>query len=252
MAYIRKRGSKWYYTIEIGDGANRKRKEVPGGSTRQEAEAAYARALVSLEVNGGYVERTKKTVAEFFTEWLSDDVSINTHKNTSRSYRSIFENHIRPAIGDRKLRSIRPQMLQQLLNDAKQNGLARSTVSSICAVLKKAFVYASDFCECIPKNPAQNIKVPKYTAPPKEIKTFTAKHLATIFRQFPAGHQFFLPPRSLLSYGRTAWRVLRPHMARCRLRCTGNRYSENGHCRRRRGNPKRSQDFPQPQNNPLR
>ena len=31
----------------------------------------------------------------------------------------IFENHIRPAIGDRKLRSIRPQMLQQLLNDVK-------------------------------------------------------------------------------------------------------------------------------------
>ena len=193
MAYIRKRGSKWYYTIEIGSGETRKRKEVPGGSTRQEAEAAYARALVSLEVNGGYVEPTKKTVAEFFTEWLSDDVSINTHKNTSRSYRSIFENHIRPAIGDRKLRSIRPQMLQQILNDAKQSGLARSTVSSICAVLKKAFVYASDFCECIPKNPAQNIKVPKYTAPPKEIKTFTAEHLATIFRQFPAGHQFFLP-----------------------------------------------------------
>lgn len=135
MAYIRKRGAKWYYTIEIGS-ETRKRKEVPGGATRQEAEAAYARALVSLEVNSGYVEPTKKTVAEFFAEWLSDDVSINTHKNTVRSYRSIFENHIRPAIGDRKLRSIRPQMLQQLLNDVKQNGLARSTVSSICAVLK--------------------------------------------------------------------------------------------------------------------
>ena len=118
MAYIRKRGAKWYYTIEIGS-ETRKRKEVPDGATRQEAEAAYARALVSLEVNGGYVEPTKKTVAEFFAEWLSDDVSINTHKNTARSYRSIFENHIRPAIGDCKLRSIRPQMLQQLLNDVK-------------------------------------------------------------------------------------------------------------------------------------
>ena len=87
MAYIRKRGAKWYYTIEIGS-KTRKRKEVPGGATRQEAEAAYARALVSLEVNGGYVEPMKKTVAEFFAEWLSDDVSINTHKNTVRSYRS--------------------------------------------------------------------------------------------------------------------------------------------------------------------
>lgn len=193
MAYIRKRGTKWYYTIEIGDGANRKRKEVPGGSTRQEAEAAYARALVSMEANGGYVEPTKKTVSEFFAEWLADDVTVNTHKNTARSYRSIFETHIRPAIGERKLRTIRPQALQQILNDAKQRGLARSTVSSICAVLKKAFVYASDFCEYIPKNPAQNIKVPKYTAPPKEVKAFTTEQIAAIFRQFPVGHQFYLP-----------------------------------------------------------
>lgn len=118
MAYIRKRGTKWYYTIEIGS-KTRKRKEVPGGATRQEAEAAYARALVSLEVNGGYVEPTKKTVAEFFAERLSDDVGINTHQNTVRSYRPIFENHIRPSIGDRKLHSIRPQMFQQLLNDVK-------------------------------------------------------------------------------------------------------------------------------------
>lgn len=193
MAYIRKRGSRWYYTIEIGDGETRKRKEVPGGSTRQEAEAAYARALVSMEINGGYIEPTKKTVAEFFAEWLADDIGVNAHKNTLRSYRSIFDNHIRPVLGDRKLRSIRPQTLQQLLNDAKQNGLARSTVSSICAVLKKAFVYAADFCEYIPKNPAQNIKVPKYTAPPKEIKTFSPDQLAVIFRRFPPGHSFFLP-----------------------------------------------------------
>ena len=65
--------------------------QAQGSSWRRytpEAEAAYARALVSLEVNGGYVEPTKKTVAEFFAEWLSDDVSINTHKNTVRSYRS--------------------------------------------------------------------------------------------------------------------------------------------------------------------
>ena len=34
MAYIRKRGAKWYYTIEIGSETH-KRKEVPGGATRQ-------------------------------------------------------------------------------------------------------------------------------------------------------------------------------------------------------------------------
>ena len=38
MAYFRKRGKKWYFTIEIGEGKNRKRKEMAGGRTKAEAE----------------------------------------------------------------------------------------------------------------------------------------------------------------------------------------------------------------------
>ena len=34
MAYLRKRGSKWYYSIEVGTGAQRKRVERVGGRTK--------------------------------------------------------------------------------------------------------------------------------------------------------------------------------------------------------------------------
>ena len=73
MPYLRKRGKKWYYTIEISTtGGKRRRKEVAGGLTKAEAAAAYARAVVALQGSGEYLEPTKKTVSEFFSEWLDE------------------------------------------------------------------------------------------------------------------------------------------------------------------------------------
>lgn len=192
MAYFRKRGNKWYFTIEIGTGSKRQRKELAGGRTKAEAQAAYAKAVVDLNTNGEYIEPTKKTLDQFAPEWLAEH-SKNVKSNTIKSYTSIYKTHISPAIGERQLRSIRPTALQGLLNDKKLEGLAESTVSSIMAVLKKMFIYASDFCEYIPKNPAQNIKMPSYVSAPKEVQTFSAEQIQIIFDSFPQGHQFYLP-----------------------------------------------------------
>ena len=193
MAYFRKRGKKWYFTIEIGEGKNRKRKEMAGGRTKAEAEAAYARALVSLDVNGGaFLEPTKMTVEDFSKEFLADH-GRNVHANTIKSYKSIYKNHIAPAIGTLKLRDIKARTLQNILNDKKEAGLSRATVSSIHAVIKAMFIYASDFCEYIERNPAQNLHIPKYTEPPKVVHSFTPEQVAEIFETFPRGHQYFLP-----------------------------------------------------------
>lgn len=173
MAYFRKRGKKWYFTVEIGEGKNRKRKEMAGGRTKAEAAAAYARALVSLDVNGGaFLEPTKMTVEDFSKEFLADH-GRNVHANTIKSYKSIYKNHIAPAIGTLKLRDIKARTLQNILNDKKEAGLSRATVSSIHAVIKAMFIYASDFCEYIERNPAQNLHIPKYTEPPKVVHSFT-------------------------------------------------------------------------------
>lgn len=192
MSYVRKKGNRWYFTIEIGEGGKRKRKELAGGKTKAEAEAAYARALVELQVNGAYIEPTKKTLDEFAREFFADN-SRGVQANTLKSYRSIYDNHIAPALGSHKLRTIKPRTLQNLLNDKKQAGYARSTVSSIHTVLKRMFVYAADFCEYIPRDPAQNIYVPKYIQPPQEVYSFSQQQVAEIFRKFPQGHQFYLP-----------------------------------------------------------
>lgn len=42
MSFFRKRGKKWYYTIELESGGTRKRIERVGGRTKAEAEKARA------------------------------------------------------------------------------------------------------------------------------------------------------------------------------------------------------------------
>ena len=193
MPYCRKRGKKWYYTIEIGEGSARKKKEVPGGRTKAEAEKAYAVAMAKLQEEGFYTEPSKITVDEFFTEWLANDVAVNTHINTHKSYSSIYRNHIKPTLGGHQLRLIRPKTLQNLLNDKKAEGLAESTLGSLRTIFKRAFVYACDICEYIPRNPAQNIRVPNVIKEKKVVLTFTPQQIDFLFQKFPPGHQFFLP-----------------------------------------------------------
>ncbi|MGP1470913.1 MAG: tyrosine-type recombinase/integrase [Schwartzia sp. (in: firmicutes)] len=193
MAFIRKRGKKWYYTIEIGSGENRKRVERPGGFTKAEAEKAWRAAMVEMDHTGQYHPPTEMTVDQFFASWFSDCIDHQARMNTARSYHSLYKTHIQPALGDMKLRLITARRLQNLLTYCKAAGRARSTVSSVAAVLKLAFSYAVNFCEVLPTNPAEKIRVPKYNEPPTRVLTFSREQMTRIKEKFPPGHVFFLP-----------------------------------------------------------
>ena len=194
MPYLRKRGKKWYYTIEISTtGGKRRRKEVAGGLTKADAAAAYARAVVALQGSGEYFEPTKKTVAEFFAEWLDEWCPHNVRKNTEATYRRMVRLHIIPAIGDMKLKAIKPTDLQGLMNNLQLRGLSRSTLKVILSVIKRGFVYAADFAEYIPKNPALNIKVPRDAAAAAPTHAFSAEQVQEILQHYPPGHAFHVP-----------------------------------------------------------
>ena len=91
MAYFRKRGKKWCYTIEVkGAHGERKKVERPGGLTKAECEKAYRAAMAEVDQTGDYVEPTNLTVAEYFRQWLSEYVEANLKYNTIRTYRMII------------------------------------------------------------------------------------------------------------------------------------------------------------------
>lgn len=204
MAFLRKRGAKWYYTIEVGSGTQRKRVERVGGRTKKEAAQAYARALAELTTDGAFIEPTTMTVDEYFASWLDGEVDRTARANTARAYRSIYRTHIAPVIGGRRLRDIRPRTLQTLLNNET---CARSTLSTICTVLKQGFAYAI-FCDYLRTNPAQGIRVPKDAKAQEEVSVFTRQQLAALFARFPVGHDLYLPMMLAYHTGARAGEVL--------------------------------------------
>ena len=52
--YLRKRGKKWYYTIEVPteDGQGRQRVERVGGTSYAQAAKAYRQAMKALDEDG--------------------------------------------------------------------------------------------------------------------------------------------------------------------------------------------------------
>ena len=52
--YLRKRGKKWYYTIEVPteDGQGRRRVERVGGTSYAQAAKAYRQAMKALDEDG--------------------------------------------------------------------------------------------------------------------------------------------------------------------------------------------------------
>lgn len=192
MPYIRQRGAKWYYTVEYtdSDGVHH-RYERPGGGSKTECRKAWRHAMLEIDKKGKLEQISCKDVETYLQEWIHECVDILPKHNTAKSYRSIVKNHITPVIGSVRLQKVNARMLQKLLNE-KSTLFSKSTVTSICTVLKLAFSYATEFCEYLQTDPAAKIKVPQYIDAPKETKIFSTNQLDILKQKFPPGHQFYM------------------------------------------------------------
>lgn len=192
---LRKRGKRWYYTIEIGThNGKRKRIERLGGRTKAEAQKAFIATRARLDRTGMYRDDSDITVGVFMDHWLSQSVVVELKSNTFRRYQSVVEHHIKPVMGDMKIREITPLFLQNFLNE-KKGGRSRATVASIYAVLKKSFAYAVDICQYIQSDPAVRIHVPKFDEKPHEISPFSSGEMQVILSKWEPGHQYYMAVR---------------------------------------------------------
>ncbi len=89
--------------------------------TQREAREAAEALRAQLERGEIPTNRDKMTFRDWYEEWMGN-VEVNRSPNTTRFYRSLFENHVLPQIGGLKLRSITTQHLQQLLNARTKDG----------------------------------------------------------------------------------------------------------------------------------
>src|SRR5262245_59810774 len=154
-----KRGSKWSVVIELDRdplSGKRRREWRSGFKTRREAEEARVRILADLQ-RGEHVSPDKVTVANFLDdEWLPA-MRSSLRPLTYDGYR-LDVRRVCEVIGDRRLQSLTPAMLNQLYG-ALSERLAPRTVRGVHTVLRQALADAVAW-QRLPRNPADRAKPP--------------------------------------------------------------------------------------------
>ncbi len=194
--HVRKRGNKWYYSFEasIVDG-KRKRIERVGGRTKKEAEAALRKALEEYNNAGLHFEPTEISVYDYMDYWFKNYVQLNCKYNTQNNYETIIKNHIKPALGIYKLKSLTPVILQEFINKKYLSGFSKNHLTNMMTVLSGSIKYAVHPCKFIKDNPMQYVKYPKYEHSKLEIdhKLISIDEFEKIIKRFPAGTTFYIP-----------------------------------------------------------
>ena len=88
--------------------------------TKKEAEKRLSELLHQLD-NGTFMKPGKMTVGEHLDQWLKDyRPSIGPH--SAQTYKFFIERHIKPAIGQLPLTSLKPEHLQRVYSDKLSSG----------------------------------------------------------------------------------------------------------------------------------
>lgn len=141
--HIQQRGTNsWRIKAYVGrDATGRKRyvqRTVPG--SRRDAERALSRLLVEAD-EGRLVASPVMTLNELLDRWLAVKRQA-VEPSTLTSYEWVARKYIRPALGDRKVGTLRPVDLDMLYSDLAARGLAVRTVRICHTVLRQALEQA--------------------------------------------------------------------------------------------------------------
>lgn len=200
-----KRGNKWQYRFEGAHIGGKRRRFTKGGfSTKKEAMEAGTKALAEYNNSGLYFIPSEISVSDYFDFWIKEYCEVNLKDSTCVGYKKKIENHIKPGLGNYRLRSLTPAILQQFLNDLFNRGYSRNTLTSIKGILTGSFSYAVMPLNFIQTSPMQGVKLPSARAKPKtptrkkEKDIVNSEEWDKIIKRFPFGHTCYLP--LLLAY----------------------------------------------------
>lgn len=152
---IRKRTDGRYEGVIRLDG---KRHSVYG-KTRKEA-SDKLKQLQVRQREGADLSSGKYTVSQLLERWYSASVLKRNKFRTATSHRQIIDNHLIPAFGSIDLVKLRPEPIQDYLDQLSAKGLAPRTLRNIKATLRKALAQALRW-RLIGYNPATLVETPK-------------------------------------------------------------------------------------------
>ncbi|HAR84553.1 MAG TPA: site-specific integrase [Clostridium sp.] len=192
---VKKRGTKWQYIFE-GAKIDGKRKRITksGFRTKKEALEAGVAALAEYNNAGAHFEPSEISVSDYMDYWYKNYTLTNCKYNTQQGYGRIIKNHIKPAIGLYKLKSLTPSILQEFINGKYKSGYSKNYLINMITVLSGSLKYAVHPCKFIKDNPMQYVRYPKYEHSKLETnhKLISQDDFKKIIDRFPFGSSFYM------------------------------------------------------------
>lgn len=150
--YVRKRGNKWSYTVDVGkDPITGKRKQKTKSGFNKEKEAEVAMNELIYELNKGiYIEPQKILLKDFALEWY-EGYKYNLRATTAAQYQSKLKAWIIPILGHFKVQELKPVHGQMMVNKLLAS-MKPSTAHKVLAITKMILTHAVNL-ELIFKNP---------------------------------------------------------------------------------------------------
>lgn len=174
--YIRKRGNKWSYTVDIGKdprSGKRKQKTQSGFKTKKEAQAALAELVNSVE-KGHYVEPSKKLFKDFTLNYM-ETVYINRVKKSSYEMSlNVIQTHITPWFGNVDINSIDHFLVHQFYSEKLEEGYSSAYIQRMHELMRLILRVAFKW-EVLQKDIASQLEPPRKTH--KEMKVWTIKQV---------------------------------------------------------------------------
>lgn len=152
-----KDGFGYRVVLKYQDGSERTQQKS-GFATRKEAEKARELTVAQL-YTGTYIVYSSVTVSEFMDFWLEEDIrkrvgSASTYDTFSRN----VNNHIKPALGNKKMKDVSRGDIQRLYNDKAFHSV--SVARMVKTVMNISFRYAVTR-KVIAANPTEGVNLPR-------------------------------------------------------------------------------------------
>jgi integrase len=162
------------YTIQTPTGPKRK---TPYGKTRREVGERLTKAKADRD--GGLVfDADNIKLGGYLGRWLTDSVRDTVRPTTFERYEQIVRLHLRPVLGQLKLKNLTSAHVRGLYRQKLDAGLAPRTVQYVHVTLHKALEQAiAD--GLIPRNATEAVKPPQVRR--EEMRPLTAKQVRILF-----------------------------------------------------------------------
>ncbi len=151
---IKRPDGRWEARIGLANG----RRKSFYGKTRQEVARRLAEALRDRD-KGLPIVGEKQTLGQYLTTWLKM-IESTVDPRTFVRYETLVRVHILPKLGNISLAKLSPQQVQTLYSAKLAEGLSRTTVVMIHAVLHRA-LEAAVRMDLVLRNVAKRSDVPK-------------------------------------------------------------------------------------------